>query len=372
MRKTLKIKSVKLKNFRNYKSLETEFHPELNYIYGKNGSGKTNLIESIYFLTNLKSFRTKKRASLVKEDAGSMYVGGSFYSDSTNKTIKLEASFDEQRRIYRLNDKTEQNLINYLQSVSTMVFFPDSLRVIKDSPVFRRNFFDRAIALIDPHYLIENKEYLRILRERNKILKHKLDNGLLEVWNNRFFSCASKILIKRNGFLELLEKKLTPLKKNLGVKKNIKVFYSKNLRNYDKKEIKTSALETIKEEYEKKKGEEKIKKQTCLGPHLDDFVIYLNGANSRESASQGEQRLVIILILLAISDVCKEISGENLIYLFDDMSSELDREKRQSVVEYLMSGDSQVFITSTEKPETKSPPEAYSLFDLDSGKGFVY
>tara|TARA_Y100000588_G_C14268988_1_gene931374 strand:+ start:1065 stop:2183 length:1119 start_codon:yes stop_codon:yes gene_type:complete len=369
--KTLKIKSVKLKNFRNYESLGIKFHPKLNYVFGKNGSGKTNLIESIYFLTNLKSFRTKKRSSLIKKNTNAMYVGGVFSDDDMSKDVKLEASLFEQKRVYKLNNKTEQNLIDYLKSVNTMVFFPDSLRIIKDSPLFRRNFFDRAISSIDPTYLLENKEYSRILRERNKILKNNSDDRLLDVWNSRFFSCASNIFEKRTAFLELLKQKIGPLKKTLNINKNIEVFYSKSLKYSHKKNTETLAYEIIKEEYEKNKEEEKIKKQTCLGPHLDDFVIYLDGDSSRENASQGEQRLVIILILLAVSDVYREVSEENLIYLFDDMSSELDREKRQSVIEYLMSSDSQVFITSTEKPETKNPPEAYSFFDLDLGRGII-
>ena len=372
MGKTLKIKNIKLKNFRGYNSLETNFHPKLNYIYGKNGSGKTNLIESIYFLTNLKSFRTKKRKSLIREGFDNMYIRGEFYNDTIDKEIKLEASFDQEKRAYRLNGKTEQNLINYLQSVNTTVFFPDSLRIVKDSPLLRRNFFDRAIASTDSSYLLECKEYLRILRERNKILKDKINYKLLEAWNERFLVCASRILKKRIIFMRLLERKLQPLKENLRIEKNIDIVYTKKFSFSEKENIEQKIFENIYEEYKKKKEEEKLKKQTCVGPHLDDFVIYFDEINARENSSQGEQRLCIILILLAVSDVCREISGENTIYLFDDMSSELDRERRQSVIEYLMSGNSQVFITTTEKPETKSPPESCSLFDLDSVKGFVH
>ena len=367
----LKIKALKLKNFRSYETKEVQFHPKLNYIYGKNGSGKTNLIESIYFLTNLKSFRTKKRMNLLKNGFDSMYIRGDFYKDLEKKDVRLEVSFDEKRRIYRLNGKTEINLINYLQSVHTMVFFPDSLRIVKDSPSFRRNFFDKAIASSDSSFLLESKEYLRLLKERNKILKNSLDYNLLETWNDRFFTCASKITAKRIIFLEQLKRKLKKLKEKLNIKKNIEVTYSKKPEYFERKDMEEQLFKEIQEEYIKKKEEERAKKQTCLGPHLDDFVIYFKDVNARESASQGEQRLVMILILLAASDVCREVSGENSIYLFDDMSSELDREKRQSVVEYLISGDSQVFITATEKPEIKNPPEAYSLFDLDSEMGVV-
>ena len=348
-----------------------QFHPKLNYIYGKNGSGKTNLIESIYFLTNLKSFRTNKRTNLLKDGFGNMYIRGDFYKDSFRKDLRLEVSFDDKRRIYKLNGKTEGNLINYLQSVHTMVFFPDSLRIIKDSPSFRRNFFDKAIASTDSSFLLESKEYLRLLRERNKILKNRLDYNLLDVWNERFFAYASIISAKRIIFIEKIKHKIKKLKENLKINKNIDVTYSKHFNFFERKNIENQIFDVIQEEYKKKKEEEKVKKQTCLGPHLDDFIIYFNDANVRENASQGEQRLVIILVLLAASDVCREISGENSIYLFDDMSSELDRERRQSVIEYLISGNSQVFITATEKPEIKNPPEAYSLFDLDSEMGVV-
>ncbi len=300
-----------------------------------------------------------------------MYIRGDFYKDFIRKDVRLEVSFDDKRRIYKLNGKTEINLINYLQSVHTMVFFPDSLRIIKDSPSFRRNFFDKAIASTDPSFLLESKEYLRLLRERNKILKNSLDYNLLDVWNDRFFTYASKISAKRIIFLEQTKHQIKKLKENLKINKNIEVMYSKNFNCFERKNLENRMFDVIQEEYKKKKEEERIKKQTCLGPHLDDFVIYFNGANARENASQGEQRLIIILILLAASEVCREISGENSIYLFDDMSSELDRERRQSVIEYLISGNSQVFITTTEKPEIKNPPEAYSLFDLDSEMGVV-
>ncbi|MED5579038.1 MAG: DNA replication and repair protein RecF [Nitrospinota bacterium] len=363
----LKIKNIKLVNFRSYKSTEIEFHPKLNYIYGKNGSGKTNLIESVYFLANLNSFRTRKRVNLLKSGSGSMYVGGNFCNDDDEKNIKLEAAYHEKKRVYKLNGKTELNLVNYLQSVHTTVFYPDSLRTVKDGPSFRRNFFDRAISATDASYLLESKEYIRLLKERNRILKNDLDHNLLHVWNQRFFEYASKISSKRLVFLKLLKEKIKPLRENLNINKKINIIYSKKYIKTKEEEI----FEEIKKEHKTKTTEEKIKKQTCLGPHLDDFIVYFNGKNAKENASQGEQRLLIILVLLAASEVCREFTGENSIYLFDDMSSELDREKRQSVVEYLMSGNSQVFITTTEKPETKNPPQTYSLFDLDSKTGVL-
>jgi len=380
----LRLTRLSLKNFRNYSALNFEPCPGFNYISGLNGAGKTNLLEAIYFLIHLRSFRRIHRSRMVAEGSEGMHLRGEFTRHPGAAGPTLEATVQGRERKYRADGKEATDLLAYLGRVHAVVFFPESLQVMKGGPALRRAFFDRAIAAEDPRHLAEAREYNRILLERNRLLRGTgtANSDIITVWEQRLLKSAARIIARRHQYLESLRRHLSSLEQRLapGLAGSMEVEYAAAAagagrggerwadllgRPTPAGSLEGKAEDLLREAAERARSEEGRRGSTLWGPHLDDFRVLLGGRRAKETASQGEQRLLTIALVAATVESYREARRDEPIVLLDDLSSELDERRREDVLRYLGSMGAQVFITSTERPGAR-PAEA-GCFSVEGG-----
>jgi len=376
----VRLRSLALRHFRNYASLAFEPAPAFNYLYGPNGSGKTNLLEAIHFLTRLRSFRRASRRGMIEEGQPGMYLRGEFHREAGEAgPVSLEAAVQGGERKYKVNGKEEADLLHYLDRVHTAVFFPESLQIVKEGPAIRRAFFDRALASEAPAHLAASREYNRLLAERNRLLKGGGNSDILPVWDRRFLQSAARIIARRQRYLGTLRGHLAALEPSLAssLGRTIEVDYMAEGAGLPGETWEgltkaggspEEAAEAVLRESAARLGpEDRRRGTTQWGPHLDDFRIRLGSRRARDAASQGEQRLLTLALVLAAAESFRRARGEEPIVLLDDLSSELDERRREGVLGHLETMGAQVFITSTERPGARASAAGAACFYIERG-----
>src|SRR5436309_4908975 len=175
----MNLRQVTTDNFRNLASAEIAFHPRVNLVVGRNGQGKTNLLEAIYFLATTKSFRTSRVASLVRHGSQSVFVSGALQRE-VEKTLSV--GLDEKKRVLLINGERVP-LASYVSAMTVFAYSSARLEIVRGAPEERRRFLDRGIASIDPGYLEQVSRYARVLRQRNALLQSGTTSGL-DAWDS--------------------------------------------------------------------------------------------------------------------------------------------------------------------------------------------
>jgi len=337
------LKSIYLKNFRNYDELELNFHKYLNVIYGENGNGKTNLVEAIIYLSNLKSFRGVNDNNLIKFDENNFIIKSLVEQKSENKKLKI-TYVDNKRHLF-LGINEIKKSYDFIGNLNAIVFSPSDVSLFYDVPDRRRKFLDQELSKISPSYLFTLSQYKNLLKERNILLKEKnIDSLYLDILTSKLASLADYIVSKRIEFIENIKKYVNDIFKTLYNDFNIEldILY----KTYKKDENKS--LKYFLESFE----EDKEKQKTTIGPHLDDFKVCLNGQDISMFGSQGQNRLAILSIKLGLLKFINESNYENAIVVLDDVLSELDIKKRKNLLSFL-SENNQVFITTANKKDVE-------------------
>ena len=336
---------LSLKNFRNYGEQKVKFSPSINLLVGKNGQGKTNMIEAIYFSAIGKSPKTTKDTDLINwsKDRASFCVNIS--KKSGTKTV--EAVFSRQtKKSIRVNGVNLLKIGDLLGNVNVVFFSPDELKLVKDAPQDRRKFLDTDISQLSKNYFYNLTKYNKILTERNNLLKNYNGTQTLEqtlpIWNNQLAETGSKIIFERLKFLEKLK----------DISKKAHAYLTANKENLELEYagIVGKTEEEIKQKFltELKKCEDKDLKLgfTNVGPHRDDIKLVVNNVDIRNFGSQGQQRTVALSMKLAELEIFMEEVGEYPILLLDDVLSELDQDRQQRLLAYCKK--MQTIITTTQ------------------------
>ncbi len=337
------LKSIYLKNFRNYDELELNFHEYINVIYGKNGNGKTNLVEAIIYLSNLKSFRSVSDSNLLKFQKDNFIINALVKNENENKKIKV-TYFDNKKHLFLGVNEIKKNY-DFIGNLNAIVFSPSDVSLFLDVPDRRRKFLDQELSKISPSYLFSLSQYKNILKERNNLLKEiNIDNLHLEILTSKLASLADYLISKRIEFIENIKKYANDIFKTLynDFDMELNILY----KTYKKDENKSLKyfLDNLKEDIDKQK--------TNIGPHLDDFRVLLNDKDIALFGSQGQNRLAILSIKLGLLKYINESNYENAIVVLDDVLSELDYNKRSNLLNFL-SDNNQVFITTANKKDVE-------------------
>ena len=333
------VKKIELKNFRNYKNQKLELNKNVNVLYGENAQGKTNIIESIFLCSMGKSFRAKKDKEMIKLDEDSCSVEVEYEKSDREGKIKIEIG--NKKNIF-VNDIKIKRLSELLGKINIVIFTPDDIEIIKGGPDQRRKFLDIMISQLRPNYIHILSLYQKTIEQRNNYLKQikeeQKDENLLEIWDEKLAEYAIKICEYRKEFIEKLKPKMEKLHKEItNNKEEIKIEYVTEC--LDKKIY----LDLLKE----RRKLDILKGFTTKGVHRDDFVIYINGRQLNVYGSQGQQRTSILTLKLAELNLIYDEIGEYPILLLDDFMSELDKSRRESLVQHIK--ETQVIITCTDK-----------------------
>ena len=348
------INKIKINNFRNYNNEEINLNKNINIFYGENAQGKTNIIEAIFIGGFGKSFRTNKEKELINFNEKNCNIEINY--KKSDREGKININLENKKNIF-INDIKIKKLSELLGNINIVIFTPDDINIIKGSPQNRRRFLDIMISQLRPKYMHIYNSYIKTLEERNNYIKkiEKIDNNLLNIWNERLAEYGYQIYLYRKEFIEKIKNKINNIHKNItNNKEEINIEYKSDCNN--KNDFIKVLNDRIKVDL--------IKGYTTKGIHRDDFTIFINNIPVNIYGSQGQHRTAILSLKLSELQVINEEIGENPILLLDDFMSELDENRRKNFLENLK--DTQVIITCTDKFKLKN--NEYEIFNVINGK----
>ena len=336
------VKELELHNLRNYEYLKVNFNKGINYIYGENASGKTNILEAIYFLSLTRSFRTSEIEELVKKDASFAKILAKIDTQNVSKT--LEISFNKSGKKILVNGKKVLKISELNSLINVISFIPKNTNLLKDAPKERRKFLNIYLSKFSNNYLKTLSVYEKILKERNDAFKaYKINPTLIDILTNQLISLNKEIYLYRKKFVNEINKYLADVFKEVSLtNEKLKMEYESFLNSQNE-----NIENFLKNEFENIKEEEFKRKQTLIGIHKDDFKIYIDEKDVSLYGSQGENRISIISLILSLYFLNKE---EKPIIVLDDVISELDEKHEENLLKYLENFN-QVFITNTAKSQ---------------------
>lgn len=350
------IKKLLIKNFRNYNDIEISFKSNKILFIGKNAQGKTNLLESIYYLSTLDSLRAKTDNELIRW--GENYCSIKAEVKKFDIDIDLEIYINPpNRKKLKVNGLSKNKSSEFISNISTVCFTTNDLLLLRGTPEDRRKWLDLAISQIFPAYSERISKYNKIKTQKNNYLKNlkgniNSDTSLLDVWNEQLAITGSNIIFIRLNFLYELQKIAKEKHSKISNKENLSTFYNSciigDISNCEKIEFNNEyILENFKRKLEEKKLEEIIRGQSVLGPHRDDISFFINDNDSKKYASQGQQRTIVLALKLAELQLIKEKINTNAILLLDDVLAELD-DLRQNFLLNTIGNETQTIITSVD------------------------
>ena len=348
----MEINKIKLNNFRNYTNVELFPSSGTNIFYGENGSGKTNIIEAIYWTCMTKSFRTSEDSFLVLENTDKITVELEINFNGVHKNISSEFLKSQKKRIIKINNNKLKRISDIIGTVPIVIFSPESIQMLKSDPASRRRFLDELLFILNNGYYQLIQKYQKIIAHRNYLLKNikegKQNRNILEPWNLQMIEYGSQIIINRYKIIEELN---TTIKNELPEKFNtIKLNY---IAKFFNEFTLDSVKNTFKNQIDKLINEEIVRSVSLIGPHRDDMDVLFFNKSAKFYASEGQQRIITLMLKFAEAILLKKKNNNSPIILLDDFSSELDENNRINIGNFITSFK-QVFITTTSLDNLKS------------------
>ena len=347
----MRLCDLKIRDFRNYVNLELAFDPGVNLIVGDNAQGKTNLLEAISYLGSGKSFRAQKTAEMIRFGADFADIEGNIYSQERNQSLRwVLFNGSRPRQIWR-NGAKKKTAAEVSGVMSTVLFCPEDLMVLKTGAAARRRLGDQALCQLRPNYDAALTEYNRILEQKSRILKDHFENpAVLEIlpeYNARLCQVGALLISYRARFYDSLGKSAEAFHGQFsGGAEDFHLEY-KTVSTVSDPFAPVSVLTQNLQAHLQSHYRAELETAQCLtGPHKDDFSVSLSGIDLKAYGSQGQTRTAAISLKLAQRELMKRESGEEPVLLLDDVLSELDPGRQDFVLNQIVSG--QVFITCCE------------------------
>ncbi len=332
------VQSIEFLNFRNYEKMKMELDPGINLLYGDNGQGKTNVLEGIYLCSTTGSHRRSVDKEMIFFGRREYHIRMHAFKGKEMHRIDIHYTKEGRKGIAidGLPLKKATEMFGYLNVV---MFAPEDLMVVKEGPSERRRFLDREICQTDPVYMEDLSGYNRVLMQRNKLLKTLPDNmGLIEtldIWDEQLVRYGKRIIKRRREYLRETEeiskrihRSITDGKEEIGIQ-------------YEENAVEEKMAELLK----KNRQRDVYNMTTGTGPHRDDFSIKINGIDTRRFGSQGQQRSAAVSLKLSEIEIIRKKTGEMPVLLLDDVFSELDHSRQESLLKEIKS--TQTIITGT-------------------------
>lgn len=338
----MNIASIRVQNLRNHTDFRCEFSSKSTLIYGKNGVGKTTILEAICQIYTGASFRGSDREML---QAGSSWLRiDAVDNKGDTRTFIFDNQLGSGRRQYRINSKQTSRLPK-THKKPIIVFSPDDLRMIDGSPARRRRYLDKTISQYDSQYTKYLHRYDKALLQRNRLLKQpNVDQDTIFSWNVILSETGAYIINARIHLVEIINQQITNQYRIIANKS-----YASIKTNYTHKQTSPNKLL---QEYEQGLSVDIMRHTTVIGPHRHDLEIFINSKVAHEAASRGEIRTIILSLKYIEARLVQEYYNEHPIILLDDVFGELDKDRQNHLLTTF--ADNQIIITSTEKNKANS------------------
>ena len=345
----MKLIDLKLSNYRNCIDLKLNLNFDKILIIGKNAQGKTNILESVYYLSTLKSTRTSNNIDLINFNSETTEINCNLLKSQTDIELDFSYSKDKKRTIAINKVKTTPK--NFKSVLKTVLFSTTDLSLLRGNPSDRREWLDRAISQIYPAYDERLSKYEKIRIQKNNLLKNYLKTGqlnqtLLEVYNEQLVITGSNVVFLRKKFLKEIEKIAKEKHKTISETETLTITYDCSFLSNEIFELEDIASE-FKKSLTEKEQEELRRGQCCVGPHRDDIIFYINDKEATKFASQGQQRTIVLALKLSELDIITAKTGDEPVLLLDDVLAELD-DIRQNFLLKSINSNIQTIITSVD------------------------
>lgn len=363
----MQIENISIVNFKNLKEVQIEFSPKLNCFIGKNGAGKTNILDAVYYLSFCKSFSTTVDLMNINHEESFFMLNGNYQRLDSGETISVGFKKGAGKQFKR-NSKIYKKLVEHIGLLPLVMITPSDVNLILGGSDERRKFMDGVISQYNQNYLDDLMKYNRALMQRNNLLRqfatnHYFDTDLLELWDAQLVEYGARIHEQRIIFVE----KLIPVFQRYYSfisqdNEKVSLVHESTLYNSD--------FEVLLKESQQK---DRAIQFTTQGIHKDDLVFYLGDYPIRKLGSQGQMKTYLLSLKLAQFDFVKEISGLKPILLLDDIFDKLDQFRVEQIVK-VVAGEQfgQIFITDTNREHLdsiiKKMDADFRIFMVDSGK----
>ena len=356
------VKTLLLQNYRNYINEIFEFSPGINIIYGANAQGKTNVAEAIFYLCTGYSPRVTREKQVINHNAQSATITAHAQSQILG-SLNASIEFMQSGKKITVNGTPASKTAELIGNINAVMFNPQQLKLVQESPEDRRRFLDIALSQINRKYLNALSVYKKILTQRNNLLKNP-DRDLifdtLPVWDEQLASVALTIILERNKFISKLKPYCEQAHSLITAgKEQLEISYDFKFDGTPE-EIKAQLKQSLFERMEK----DVELGYTTVGPHRDDIKIKINGLDARVYGSQGQQRTGALSLIIGQLKIFKEHFGEYPVLILDDAMSELDGVRRNSLLSMLEGV--QTLITCTDA-EIMSFKDA-KFFQIENGR----
>ncbi len=333
----MQLSHLKIRDFRNLVDIEFEPCSGVNLVYGLNASGKTSLLESIYYLSHLRSFRTPYLSDLINHHASRLQLLAKATDQLDNQIpIGIERSKDSLE--VRANQKPIQRVADITAIFPVLAIHPDSYRLITGSPGERRAYIDWGVFHVEQGFFEAWQRYKKALSQRNAALRSGQKPSYCKLWDKELEQSANHIDLKREKYIKDLYPFYLNLIEQFFPSQHVKLEYR---RGWKKEESLRTVLEQTFER-DLKRG------MTQAGPHRADLYIQVDGKSAQTGISRGQQKVLVALLKLAQVQQFSQSAARHCILLYDDLAAELDKEHRKQILSVLKSMPIQLFLSAIE------------------------
>ena len=331
---------LSLKNFRSYGDLDLPLNQGITVFLGRNGEGKTNIVEAILYLSFLTSHRTANDQPLIKLGETSAYIRAKTKHPDRDVLLELEINAEKANRA-RINQNLARSQKDIYGLVQCIYFSPEDLDLVRGDPNERRRFIDQILVLRSPRLAGVISDYERALKQRNALLKTRANNSALEPWDSHVATFGAELISARIALLEEFDPVFTKTYQEISAEKSASITYKSSIENPSRNTEEN--LENILVKMVEIRRQELDRGLTLIGPHRDDLLIHLGDHVVKGYASHGESWTIALALKLAAYRLLVA-EGKQPILILDDVFSELDEERRAQLVDLAQSAE-QTFIT---------------------------
>lgn len=350
------LKELTLRSFRNYDDLYLDFSEKINVLYGRNGSGKSNILEAIYMLGNGVSFRTRFDRELIKYKRDNYLVRGVFREEDLSYDTCIEITCKNKLKRVFIDKKEISSRREIIGRILYILFLPNDTDLVLAEPKLRRDYFNMFISAVSFEYLGSLIKYNRLLKMRNVSLNTKPSEA--HIYDSDMAKLSLFIAKENRKYSLILEENMNKIYKNIfGIEDPYGIKY---ISTIDDIETDEKYIQKLKNTF----SEQLKMRTTYFGVHRAEYQFYYKNSLSRRFSSQGEKRMFTLIMKLASEAILSNHRNKKPILLIDDAMLELDNYKRDKILEYIKSLG-QVFITVTEKEKVKSF-DSGNIFDIES------
>jgi DNA replication and repair protein RecF len=362
----MRLLRARLTSFRNIAEAEIELAPHFTALVGPNGQGKTNTLEAIYTVAALRPLRNVKRRALIRAGDDKATVEVRVERSDTGLTHDLGITLEGRARTLTRDEKNT-DASSFIGTFVAVAFTPDDLSLGKGSPDGRRRFLDRAMLDLRPSYLSRALRYAKAIKDRNRLLIDEGTDELLDAFDRIIATEGAAISVARAQYIEEVTPKIVRHFERIAQPAPpLRITYDSSLEDALDATSEERTAESFLGRLYERRAHDRRRKQTSVGPHLDDLRFTLDGSPIKDRASQGQHRAIVLALKLAELTHLTERLGEPPVLLLDDMSSELDAERSEQLFKSVSQLEGQVVMTSTQTPAL-----AARVYRVENGQLFL-